>query len=215
MIDGKVAFVGGIDLTLDGGDPWDTPSHVARGGIGWHDAAVRIEGPAVADVAQHFRLRWHGATREAAPAPDRSGRGRWRGGADREDASGRHVPRGAARRLLDPRVVHRSAALGRAVRLPREPVPVVAGDRVGARREAQRTRRATTSASSSSCRRERTTVRTSRAARSRHSSTRPTRRRGSSPARSTRGRGTFAIRCTSIRRSGSSTTAGSPSARRT
>ena len=96
VIDGKVAFVGGIDLTLDGGDPWDTPSHVARGGIGWHDAAVRIEGPAVADVAQHFRLRWHGATREAAPAPDRSGRSRRRRGADREDASGRHVPRACA-----------------------------------------------------------------------------------------------------------------------
>ena len=76
VIDGKVAFVGGIDLTLDGGDPWDTPAHVARGGIGWHDAAVRIEGPAVADVAQHFRLRWHGATRELLPRPilpDRAG----------------------------------------------------------------------------------------------------------------------------------------------
>lgn len=69
VIDGRVAFVGGIDLTLDGGDPWDTPSHIARGGIGWHDAAVRIEGPAVADVAQHFRLRWHGATRELLPRP--------------------------------------------------------------------------------------------------------------------------------------------------
>jgi len=69
VIDGKVAFVGGIDLTLDGGDPWDTPSHVARGGIGWHDAAMRIEGPAVADVAQHFRLRWHGTTRELLPRP--------------------------------------------------------------------------------------------------------------------------------------------------
>lgn len=69
IIDGRVAFVGGIDLTLDGGDPWDTPTHVARGGIGWHDAAVRIEGPAVADVAQHFRLRWHGAARELLPRP--------------------------------------------------------------------------------------------------------------------------------------------------
>jgi phosphatidylserine/phosphatidylglycerophosphate/cardiolipin synthase-like enzyme len=69
VVDGRVAFVGGIDLTLDGGDPWDTPSHVARGGIGWHDAAVRIEGPAVVDVARHFLLRWHGATRETLPSP--------------------------------------------------------------------------------------------------------------------------------------------------
>jgi phosphatidylserine/phosphatidylglycerophosphate/cardiolipin synthase-like enzyme len=69
VIDGRVAFVGGIDLTLDGGDPFDTPTHLARGGIGWHDAAVRIEGPAVADVEQHFRVRWHGATRELLPRP--------------------------------------------------------------------------------------------------------------------------------------------------
>lgn len=69
VVDGRVAFVGGIDLTLDGGDPWDTSAHIARGGIGWHDAAVRIEGPAVADVEQHFRVRWHGATREVLPPP--------------------------------------------------------------------------------------------------------------------------------------------------
>jgi phosphatidylserine/phosphatidylglycerophosphate/cardiolipin synthase-like enzyme len=73
VVDGRVAFVGGIDLTLDGGDPWDTPSHVARGGIGWHDAAVRMEGPVVADVEQHFRVRWHGATREVLPRPDPPG----------------------------------------------------------------------------------------------------------------------------------------------
>jgi phosphatidylserine/phosphatidylglycerophosphate/cardiolipin synthase-like enzyme len=72
VVDGRVAFVGGIDLTLDGGDPWDTPSHVARGGIGWHDAAVRIEGPAVADVERHFRTRWHGATGEILPRPPAS-----------------------------------------------------------------------------------------------------------------------------------------------
>ena len=69
VIDGKVAFVGGIDLTVDGGDPYDTPTHLARGDLGWHDAVARIEGPAVADVAQHFRLRWHGATRERLPRP--------------------------------------------------------------------------------------------------------------------------------------------------
>ena len=69
VIDDRIAYVGGIDLTLDGGDPYDTPNHRARGGIGWHDVAVRIEGPAVRDVAEHFRLRWSAATREAIPAP--------------------------------------------------------------------------------------------------------------------------------------------------
>ncbi len=76
VIDDRVAFVGGIDLTVDGGDPYDTPNHRARGGIGWHDAAVRIEGPAVQDVAEHFRLRWQAASGEtiAAPAtPDAAG----------------------------------------------------------------------------------------------------------------------------------------------
>ena len=67
VIDDRVAFVGGIDLTYDSGDPYDSPAHAARGGIGWHDAAVRLEGPVVADVAEHFRLRWHGATDEELP----------------------------------------------------------------------------------------------------------------------------------------------------
>src|SRR3954447_22582283 len=69
VIDDRIAYVGGIDLTVDGGDPYDTPSHRARGGIGWHDAAARIEGPAVQDVAEHFRLRGRAAPHELLPAP--------------------------------------------------------------------------------------------------------------------------------------------------
>ena len=45
VVDDRVAFVGGIDLTLDAGDPYDTQEHPARGGVGWHDVAVRIEVP--------------------------------------------------------------------------------------------------------------------------------------------------------------------------
>src|SRR3954447_5622841 len=71
VIDDRIAYVGGIDLTTDGGDPFDTSAHRARGGIGWHDAAVRIEGPAVADVAEHFRLRWEGSTKELLAPPIR------------------------------------------------------------------------------------------------------------------------------------------------
>ena len=58
IVDGRIAFVGGIDLTTLGGDRLDTPSHPARGRLGWHDAASRIEGLAVGDVAEHFALRW-------------------------------------------------------------------------------------------------------------------------------------------------------------
>jgi phosphatidylserine/phosphatidylglycerophosphate/cardiolipin synthase-like enzyme len=62
VIDDRVAFVGGIDLTYESGDRYDTNEHPARGEIGWHDVCARIEGPAVGDVAEHFRLRWHEVT---------------------------------------------------------------------------------------------------------------------------------------------------------
>jgi phosphatidylserine/phosphatidylglycerophosphate/cardiolipin synthase-like enzyme len=76
VIDDEIAFVGGIDLTSEAGDRFDSRSHPARGAIGWHDACARIEGPAVEDVANHFRMRWHEATGESlAPtrASDRAG----------------------------------------------------------------------------------------------------------------------------------------------
>ncbi|HEY2056054.1 MAG TPA: phospholipase D family protein [Solirubrobacterales bacterium] len=64
IVDGEVAFVGGIDLTSLGGDRFDSGEHPARGKIGWHDASSRLEGPAVADVADHFADRWHEVTGE-------------------------------------------------------------------------------------------------------------------------------------------------------
>jgi phosphatidylserine/phosphatidylglycerophosphate/cardiolipin synthase-like enzyme len=64
VIDDRVAFVGGIDLTSEAGDRYDTNEHPARADVGWHDACARVEGPAVADVAEHFRMRWHEVTNE-------------------------------------------------------------------------------------------------------------------------------------------------------
>ena len=65
--DGRMAFVGGIDLALG---RWDTPEHLpnderARGGrditnAGFHDTHTMIEGPAVDDVETNFRQRWNG-----------------------------------------------------------------------------------------------------------------------------------------------------------
>jgi phosphatidylserine/phosphatidylglycerophosphate/cardiolipin synthase-like enzyme len=76
VIDDRVAFVGGIDLTTQSGDRFDSSAHPARGAIGWHDASARIEGPAVADVAEHFRMRWHEVNGEELPpvlAPESAG----------------------------------------------------------------------------------------------------------------------------------------------
>jgi phosphatidylserine/phosphatidylglycerophosphate/cardiolipin synthase-like enzyme len=72
VIDDRVAFVGGIDLTAESGDRFDSSDHVARAAVGWHDVTTRIEGPAVADVSSHFRMRWRevtGATLQPPLAP--------------------------------------------------------------------------------------------------------------------------------------------------
>ncbi|MBV8396813.1 MAG: phospholipase [Actinobacteria bacterium] len=73
VVDDRVAFVGGIDLTTLAGDRFDTSEHPARGSVGWHDAAARVEGPVVGDVATHFALRWRAVTGEhvdvGSPSP--------------------------------------------------------------------------------------------------------------------------------------------------
>ncbi len=73
IVDGEVAFVGGIDLTSLGGDRFDTSGHSMLGRLGWHDASSRMQGPAVGDVSAHFAARWREVTGEqleaAAPGP--------------------------------------------------------------------------------------------------------------------------------------------------
>jgi len=68
IVDGEVAFVGGIDMTSLGGDRFDSSEHPMRSRLGWHDAASRLAGPAVADVAAHFAARWHATTGERLQA---------------------------------------------------------------------------------------------------------------------------------------------------
>ncbi len=67
VIDGELAFVSGIDLTDDAGDRYDHSAHCARRQLGWHDVGTRLEGPAVADVASHFRVRWEELTGQELP----------------------------------------------------------------------------------------------------------------------------------------------------
>jgi phosphatidylserine/phosphatidylglycerophosphate/cardiolipin synthase-like enzyme len=70
IVDGELAFVGGIDLTTLAGDRFDTSEHPARGAYGWHDVTARLRGPALVDVANHFALRWREVTGEALPATE-------------------------------------------------------------------------------------------------------------------------------------------------
>jgi phosphatidylserine/phosphatidylglycerophosphate/cardiolipin synthase-like enzyme len=69
IIDGERAFVGGIDLTAMAGDRYDSPDHPPTSPMAWHDAAVELTGPVVADVARHFALRWAEVTKEVLPEP--------------------------------------------------------------------------------------------------------------------------------------------------
>ena len=76
IVDGEVAFVGGIDLTCLGGDRFDSSAHPMRSRIGWHDVATCLRGPAVADVATHFASRWSeisGEPLEPPPLPMAAG----------------------------------------------------------------------------------------------------------------------------------------------
>lgn len=74
IIDGELAFVGGIDLSALGGDRFDAPFHPDRDTLGWHDAACRLRGPVVADVAAHFAMRWREVSGEQLAAGDCSER---------------------------------------------------------------------------------------------------------------------------------------------
>lgn len=69
IVDGEVAFVGGIDLTSLGGDRFDTNDHPMSSHLGWHDVASRMRGPVVADVEAHFIGRWIEAGGERVEAP--------------------------------------------------------------------------------------------------------------------------------------------------
>lgn len=62
VVDGELAFVGGMDLTTFAGDRWDDDGHGLRAGVNWHDVEVLLEGEAVRDVEANFRQRWEAVT---------------------------------------------------------------------------------------------------------------------------------------------------------
>jgi phosphatidylserine/phosphatidylglycerophosphate/cardiolipin synthase-like enzyme len=69
IVDDTTAFVGGIDFTALEGDRHDTTEHPPNRPICWHDLMTRLHGPAVADVADHFRRRWSEVANEDLPEP--------------------------------------------------------------------------------------------------------------------------------------------------
>lgn len=69
-IDGRLAYVGGMDLSTFQGDRWDTSGHPLRFGPNWHDVQLRLQGEVVSDVEQNFCQRWNAVTGESlAPLP--------------------------------------------------------------------------------------------------------------------------------------------------
>ncbi len=151
MIDDRVAFVGGVDLTSEAGDRYDASHHPARAAVGWHDVAARIEGPAVADVAEHFNMRWHEVTGEQLPAPAVAA-----GAGEVELQIIRTIPEKIYKAtpkgdfsILESYVKAFRGA--QTVHLPRKPVPLVAGDLRRSSPRRSRTRRPTTSGSSCCC----------------------------------------------------------------
>ena len=130
IVDDELAFVGGIDLTTLAGDRYDTNAHPHKEqAIGWHDACALLRGPIVRDVAAHFALRWEATAGEALALPEEIAPA-----GDTTVQFTRTVPEGAYRVL--PRgefsvleTYIRALRSAQQPDLPREPVPVVAGDR--------------------------------------------------------------------------------------
>jgi phosphatidylserine/phosphatidylglycerophosphate/cardiolipin synthase-like enzyme len=82
VVDGRIAFVGGVDLTIQAEgdyDRWDTHHHLCasperspeRGAPAhpWHDVHTFIEGPVVVDVLRNIIQRW-GEVARRHHAPD-------------------------------------------------------------------------------------------------------------------------------------------------
>jgi phosphatidylserine/phosphatidylglycerophosphate/cardiolipin synthase-like enzyme len=67
VIDGMSAFCGGLDITTEGGDRWDTDTHHTGPRLRnpdeplWHDGMIQITGPIVGGIQENFRRRWMAA----------------------------------------------------------------------------------------------------------------------------------------------------------
>ncbi|MCB1884220.1 MAG: VTT domain-containing protein [Geminicoccaceae bacterium] len=106
VVDGELAFCGGIDLA-DG--RYDSQSHPDDGGVPFHDAMLMVEGPAARLLEAHALGRWRETGEGAAPAPPPSPAGRlWPSGVA---PLWRDVPLGLARTAAAPLPVREIEAL--------------------------------------------------------------------------------------------------------
>ena len=125
IVDGEVAFVGGIDLTSLGGDRFDSSAHEMRGRLGWHDAATRLEGAGRCGRRRAFPPA--GMRRPESACPPVARRARPARSSCRSCVPS---PRTCTARCLAVTFASsrrtRARCVPRAVRLPRESVPVVA-----------------------------------------------------------------------------------------
>ncbi|MCF8063540.1 MAG: VTT domain-containing protein [Deltaproteobacteria bacterium] len=88
VVDDKLAFCGGIDLTKN---RWDTPEHrtndprrvnpEGKPYRPFHDVQAAVAGPAAAALGGLFRERWHRATGRSLKPPDKNGASLWPDGA--------------------------------------------------------------------------------------------------------------------------------------
>lgn len=69
VVDGEIAFVGGLDMTDFDIDRWDTSAHSVRDGLNWHDLCLRLEGEAAADIGRNFIQRWNAISGENVCLP--------------------------------------------------------------------------------------------------------------------------------------------------
>ena len=85
VIDDKIAFCGGIDIT---GSRWDTRHHkdeepgrrrpfTGRAYEPWHDATMAVDGCAAEAIGDLARIRWECATGTPLPVPPRDSRDHW------------------------------------------------------------------------------------------------------------------------------------------
>jgi phosphatidylserine/phosphatidylglycerophosphate/cardiolipin synthase-like enzyme len=88
VIDDKIAFCGGIDIT---GSRWDTRRHrdeepgrrrpfTRRAYEPWHDAIMAVDGCAAEAIGDLARIRWKCAAGDVLPVPPRSAHDAWPAG---------------------------------------------------------------------------------------------------------------------------------------